>query len=79
LIGSTVWLVVAVLLSRNTKVNPWPVAPLVMAFATFALAIRCDRFRCPRCAQLFGRKRLYHNASSRRCLHCGLETGAPSP
>jgi hypothetical protein len=74
-VGSTVWLLVAIAMSRGGRPGA---ATGVMFLATIALSIWSERFRCPRCASLFCRKGwFFHNGFTRRCLHCGLKTGTP--
>lgn len=75
LVGSTVWLLVALVMSRRPTGHP-SVGTLVMTGVTIALAFWSERFRCPRCASFFCRKGWIHNGFTRRCLHCGLEVGA---
>jgi hypothetical protein len=35
-------------------------------------AIRLQKFRCPRCGELFFAAAYYHNVFAARCLHCEL-------
>jgi hypothetical protein len=62
-----------------TRVGPsLPVTAMaIVAFAIVPLSIHAERFRCPRCAEWFCRKGLYHNGFARRCLHCGIKVGTP--
>jgi len=74
-VGSVVWLLVAITMSRGATGHP-SVGTLVLTLATIALSIRSERFRCPRCADLFCRKGwFFHNGFARRCLHCGIKVG----
>jgi hypothetical protein len=50
---------------------------ITTGLALFALASRCELFRCPRCARRFCRRGIIHNTFAYRCLHCGIKADAP--
>jgi ribosomal protein S27E len=56
----------------------YPAVPLLVWMAWMVIASNAFmNTRCPRCAKPLLRTWWYHNAFSRKCLHCGLAIGTP--
>jgi hypothetical protein len=45
-------------------------------FVVFGAAVWVQFFRCPRCGEEFAATWWWRNVFTRKCLHCGLHSGA---
>ncbi|MGB6430189.1 MAG: hypothetical protein WBF06_06360, partial [Candidatus Acidiferrales bacterium] len=57
-------------LRRNLA--PCVALEIVCTLLFVVAAFRLQRFRCPRCGELFFAAAYYHNVFASRCLHCEL-------
>lgn len=56
----------------KTPAPLWTIAAVCVTLIA-AIAIWHQRFRCPRCGELFFSRPGMHRPLSTRCVHCGLE------